>query len=430
MARPVQRRNFIKTASATVAAGFWLGVAPNRSRGESPGDKLNLAVVGIGGQGRVNLNAVASQNIVALCDVDDQRAGDAYEKFPAAKKYADYRKLFDDLESKIDGVVVSTPDHTHFHIARAAIERGKHVYLEKPLAHSVWEVRELTKLAAAKGVATQLGVQRHAQAPLRRAVELIRSGAIGAVSECHSWIAGDRGMPAKPETFPPVPAHLNWDLWLGPAAERPYSPEYAPYKWRFWWDFGTGETGNFGCHMLDIPFWALGLKYPTKVDASGPQVDPERTPKSMATRFEFAAEGSRPAVVLHWHHGEPPIIKELGLDGKKMNCLFIGAAGMLLCGFDKHQLLPEEKFKDLKEPESFLGKSPGFHAEWYEACRGGSPASCNFEYSGPLTETVLLGNVAYRAGGGFQWNAGQLKAAGNPRAEQYLRPTFRKGWEV
>lgn len=423
-----QRREFLKT-SAALGAGVWLG-ASRSARAASTADKLNLAVIGVGGRGRANLNAVARQNIVALCDVDDQRAGDAFEKFPKAKKYVDFRKLLDEQESKIDGVVISTPDHTHFHAAYAALQRGKHVYLEKPLAHSVWEVRELTRLAAEKKVATQLGVQRHTLKPLRRAVELIRSGAIGAVKECHAWMSGDRGMPPVPKSFPPAPSQLNWDLWLGPAAERPYSPEYAPYKWRFWWDFGTGETGNFGCHILDIPFWALELKYPTKVDASGPEPDPQRTPKSMTTRFEFPARGKRAAVTLHWYHGTPPILKQLGLKGDKMNNLFIGSDGMLLCGFNTYRLLPEEKFKDYKEPESFLYQSPGFHKEWFAACRGEGPASCDFTYSGPLTETVLLGNVAYRAGGGFDWDAADLKATGNARAEQHIHPSFRKGWEI
>lgn len=428
--RGLGRRDFL-AASGALAAGVWMGTSPDESRAESsPNEKLNLAVVGLGGQGGANLGAAGQHNVVALCDVDDLRAGKAYEKFPMAKKFADFRVMLDEMESKIDGVVVSTPDHTHFHPAWHAMSRGKHVYLEKPMAHSVWEVRELTRLAAQKKVATQLGVQRHTMGGVRRSVELIEKGAIGKVRACHSWVGGNRGMPNPPkEAAETPPATLDWDLWLGPTAERPYRAGLAPYDWRFWWEFGTGETGNWGCHILDIPFWALKLDYPTRVDASGPPVDADRTPKSMATVFDFPAAGDRPPVKLHWYHGTPPILAELKLDAKGMNTLFIGDDGMLLCGFNETKLLPEEKFKDYAKPEPYLPKSPGFHKEWFNACKGGPAASCDFSYSGPMTETVLLGNVAYRAGG-FDWNASALQAGGNPKVEALLRTPFRKGWEV
>ena len=433
MSQKCPRRKFLKTTAA-LSAGVWLvGGSRRGARAELPNDKLNIAVIGPGGRGSANLNGVASQNIVAICDVDDRRAGKAYQRFPKAKKYRDFRKMLDEMESGIDAVVISTPDHTHFHPAYLAMQSGKHVYLEKPMAHSVWETRELTKLAAEKKVATQLGVQRHALPGLRRAVELVQSGAIGTVKECYSWVNSTRGMPPVPTATPPVPAHLDWDLWLGPADDRPYSPEYVPYKWRFWWDFGTGETGNWGCHILDIPFWALGLKYPTKVDVEGADnPNPERTPKSMTTRFEFPANDKRPPVVLHWIQGVPPILDELGLGKKEkgMNNLFIGTEGMLLCGFGSHRLLPEKKYKDFKEPAPFLPKPPNFYKEWIDACKGGAPASCNFDYSGPMSETVLLANVAFRAKGGFTWDHASLRPVGNPAAEPYLRSTFRKGWEI
>jgi predicted dehydrogenase len=313
-----------------------------------------------------------------------------------------------------------------------AMRRGKHLYCEKPMAHSVWEVREMTKLAAEKKLATQLGVQRHTIGNIHRVVELVQAGAIGQVTEVHSWIGGSRGMPSIPTDTPPVPDTLKWDLWLGPTAERPYHPTYCPYGWRFWWDFGTGETGNWGCHILDIPFWALGLKYPTKVNGSGPPVDAQRTPKSMTTAFEFPAVGDRGPVTLHWYHAGsgPPILKEKGLPDKGNNNLFIGTEGMLLCGFSQRKLYPEEKFAGFKPPPETVPNSPGFHNEWINACKGGEPATCNFGYSGPMTETVLLGNVAYRAGGGFKWDHTTLKATGNDAVAQYITPTFRKGWEV
>ncbi|MEO1997109.1 MAG: Gfo/Idh/MocA family oxidoreductase, partial [Planctomycetaceae bacterium] len=355
-----------------------------------------------------------------------------YDRHPRARKFVDYRRMFDQMESQIDAVVVSTPDHTHFHPCMSALERGKHLYCEKPMAHAVAEVRAMTELAKKMKVATQLGVQRHTLNNVHRVVELVRSGAIGQVSEVYSWVGGTRGMPAVPQDTPPAPASLKWDLWLGGARQRPYSPAYAPYNWRFWWDFGTGETGNWGCHILDIPYWALGLKYPSRVDATGPKRDPHRASKSMQTRFVFPAEGDRPEVILHWDHTSngPEILKQYGLSPKQQNTLFVGSEGMLLCGFGSRKLYPQEKFQDFKAPDRSLADSPGFHREWISACHGGPPATCEFGYSGPLTETVLLGNTAYRAGGGFDWDHENMVARGNAKADPLLRPTYRKGWEV
>jgi predicted dehydrogenase len=432
VAQRLQRRQFLQ-ASAAVGAGYWIGHSNKLARADSANDKLNLAVIGIGGQGSGNLKKAASHNIVALCDVDDVKAGKAYETYPRAKKFYDFRQMFDAMEKQIDGVVISTPDHMHFHPAWWALQRGKHVYLEKPMAHSVWEVRELTKLAAKQKVATQLGVQRHTLPSVRRSVELIQSGAIGTVRECHSWIASSRGMPDPIVETPPIPSTMKWDLWLGPAPEHAYSPELAPYKWRFWWNHGTGEAGNWGCHILDIAYWALGLRYPTKVEGSGPPPDADRTPKSMATRFEFPATDKRPAVTLHWYQGAPQIVKTLKVDDrdmKGMNTLLIGSGGMLLCGFSGYRLLPQEKFKDVDEPKAFLPPSPGFHQEWFDACRGGKPASCQFDYSGPMSETVLLGNIAYRVQGSFGWDSAALATSGNDAAQQLIRTPFRQGWEI
>lgn len=423
----LDRRTALKGSVAAGAGALVNPVVFGQST-KTSSDKLNVAVIGLGGQGKGNLNAVSKENVVALCDVDDERAGDAYARFPQARKFYDFREMFDKMEREIDAVVISTPDHTHFHPARQAISLGKHVYLEKPMAHSVWEARELTQLAAEKKVATQLGVQRHTLKSVHDAVEIIRAGVIGDVTTVHSWVGGDRGMPAIPKTNPPVPESLKWDLWLGPAADRPYAKEYVPYNWRFWWDFGTGEAGNWGCHILDIPYWALGLTYPTKVSGGGPEQDPQRTPKSMHTKFAFPASDLRPGVELHWYHGTPPILKELGIEKPRGNTLFIGTEGMLLAGFESVQLLPSDKFVDFKMPEPTIPKSPGFHREWLNACRGGEKATCDFSYSGPLTETVLLGNVGYRAGE-FDWNAKTLKAS-TEEAQALIRTKFRAGWEV
>ena len=429
MKSSLSRRSALKTTAAA-ALGMYHGAAiRSLSAAESPNEKLNIACIGIGGRGSANVHGVRGQNLVAFADVDQQRAAGTLKKFPDTELFSDYRKLLDKVGDRLDAVVISTPDHTHFHPAYAAMQRGLHVYLEKPLAHNVWETRTLTDYAAKQNLATQLGSQRHVKSNMHRVVELIQSGAIGQVSEVHSWVGGSRGMPEVPSDTPPIPSTLDYDLWIGPAEYRPYHPSLCPYGWRFWWDFGTGETGNWGCHILDIPFWALGLKYPSRVDASGPEVDPERTPKSMHVTYQFPEQqsGNGP-VTLHWYHGTPDILKQKGLSAKGNNTLFIGDQGMLLCGFDERTLLPEEKFADFKAPEPFVPDSPGFHQEWINACRGGEAATCHFDYSGPLAEAVLLGNVAYRAGG-FDWNAKQLQAS-NAAAQNLIRESYRKGWQI
>ena len=423
------RRSMLKYS--TLATGFWITPELRAADSKSPNEKLNIACIGVGGRGLANVKGVAGQNVVAFCDVDDERAAKTYEQFPRPRKFHDYRVMFDEMEQEIDAVVVSTPDHTHFHPSMMAMQRGKHLYCEKPMAHNVWEVRTMTEYARQQGVATQLGCQRHALAVMHRSVELIQSGAIGKVSEVYCWIDGDRGMPEVPDKFPAVPPHVNWDLWLGPAKRRPYHSTYCPYGWRFWWDFGTGETGNWGCHTLDIPFWALGLKCPTRVEATGPPIHAETTPKSMHAQLYFEPQD----VVLHWQHVKtgPPLLSELGFtgeDAKKMNTIFIGDEGMLVTGFDKLKLLPEVKFSDFQTPPKTIPDSPGFYREWISACKGGPAATCHFDYTGPLAETVLLANVAYRAGGGFEWNAADLTASGNSRATGYLRSEYRQGWEA
>ncbi len=428
MTTKLTRRQILQ-GSALAATGAFVSSAPSRVRADSPNEKLNIACIGVGGRGSANVGGLSSQNLVAFVDVDEKRAGGTYKKFPKVQRFRDYRKMFDAVGSKLDAVVISTPDHTHFHPSYAALEMGLHLYLEKPLAHNVWETRTLTDLAKKKNLATQLGAQRHAMTNMHRVVELVKSGAIGPVTEVHSWIGGSRGMPNMPSDRPMVPANLDYDLWVGPAKHRPYHPSFCPYGWRFWWDYGTGETGNWGCHILDIPFWALDLKYPVHVAAKGPQVDKARTPKSMHATYRFASRGDQPSVALHWYHGTPEILKEKSLSGKGNNTLFIGKEGMLLCGFGGLKLLPEEKFADYKAPERFIPDSPGFHKEWIQACKGEDPATCNFDYSGPLAETVLLGNVAFRAGN-FAWDAQILKAVGNPKAQALLREEYRKGWEI
>ena len=429
----LNRRDILK-ATAAASAGYWIGGSTlSAADDKSPNEKLNVACIGIGGRGGANVGGVRGENIVAMCDVDDKRAGKAYSSNAKAKKFYDYRKMFDTMANEIDAVVISTPDHTHFHPAMLAMDLGKHVYCEKPMAHNVWQVRQMTEKAREKNLATQLGNQRHAMDNMRRVVELVRAGAIGDVTEVHSWIGGSRGMPKIPTDTPPVPDGLKWDLWLGQAPERPYHSSICPYGWRFWWDYGTGETGNWGCHILDIPFWALELDYPTSVEASGPEIHALTTPKSMATKFAFPAKGKRGPITLHWYHGSGAneALKKYDLSTRGGNTVFIGTEGQLVAGFSSHKLFPEKKFADYKRPEASIPKSPGFHREWIQACKGGEPATCNFDYTGPMAETVLLGNVAYRAGGeAFQWDAKTLTASGNSKVAQYIKEPVRKGWEV
>jgi len=432
--RKPTRRDMLKT-SAVIGAGYFLGTG-SRVRAESANEKLNVACIGVGGQGNANVGGVeaAGENIVAVCDVDEKRAGKNYIRFEKAKKYKDFRKMLDEMDKSIDAVVVSTPDHTHFHPARKAMLMGKHLYCEKPLAHSAWECRELTKIAKKMKVATQLGNQRHAYPGMRRTVEAVRAGVIGDVKEVYCFMGGDRGMPELPKEFPPVPAHLDWDLWLGPAKERKYSPAYCPYNWRFWWDFGTGEMGNWGCHILDIPYWALGLKYPTRVDLDAEpkpeDIDPRRTPKSMLTRLDFPAEERHGDLSLHWWHGGPVDDVFKKHDAKPGMVLFVGEKGTITAGFNSHTV----KLTDGSEPsvpEKSIPESPGFHKEWIEACKGGSRSTCDFvDYTGPLAEAVLLANAAFRAGGGFDWDAKKFRASGNDKVDDYIYSEFREGWEV
>lgn len=429
--KQIKRRTFL--GAAALSAGYFLGTPSKAAASTSALEKLNLAVIGIGGRGGANLGGVSKENIVALCDVDDVRAGKNYERFSKAKKFYDYRELFDKIGNEIDGAVISTPDHTHFHIAHRALSEGKHVYLEKPMAHNVWECRELTDLAREKKVATQLGVQRHTIPNMHRVVELIKSGAIGNIKEVHCWVDSSRGLNALDKKLHQVPNTLKYDLWLGPARRRAsYHPSVTPYGWRFWWDFGTGETGNWGCHILDIPYWALDLKYPTKVGSlKGDLANPLATPKEMHSWMEFPANEKRPGVKLFWSQvkGGPAILKEKGLPASGNNTLFIGEKGMLLCGFGKRQLLPKDKFADYEAPKPFIPDSPGFHKEWIDACKGGEPATCNFDYSGPMAETVLLGNVAFRSTKAFDWNADELKASSGI-AQRFIKESYAKGWEV
>lgn len=431
MSKPITRRNFLKATAAFSIASLKTGPAFARTRNAN--EKLDVALIGTGGQGGANYNGLQHENIVAMCDVDSVRAGKAFGEFDSQRKFTDFRKMFDKLHNSFDAVAISTPDHMHFHPAYTALDLGKHVYLEKPLAHSVWEVRTLTDLAAKQGLATQLGSQRHVKSNMHRVVELIQSGAIGDVIEAHSWVSSSRGMVPRQTTPQSIPATLDYEQWLGPVEHVDYDSKITPYGWRFWWDFGTGETGNWGCHILDIPYWALDLKYPTQVSASGPDPDPKMTTKELKSSFEFPARGDKPPVKLHWYQapGGPSILKEHDLPNKGNNTLFIGSKGMLLCGFDQLTLLPEKDFADFEAPDQFILDSPGFHQEFINACKGDTTLpTCHFDYTGPMTETVLLANNAFRTQEAFDWDAKTMTCKGAEKSQSLIKPTFKKGWEL
>jgi predicted dehydrogenase len=432
----IDRRDFIRTLAVTAAGAALAGCATTQTaprRRISPNEKLNLGVIGVAGRGGENLREVAAlENIVALCDVDATRLHGAAQKFPEAKTYADFRRLID--QPDIDAILVATPDHTHAVATAAALRSGRHVYCEKPLTHTVSEARIITELARRTGLVTQLGTQIHAGNNYRRVVELVQSGAIGQVREVHVWAGAVYGGQDAPRDRPPVPETLNWDLWLGPVKPHPYHPEFAHFKWRNWWHFGGGSLADFGCHFMDLPFWALELKHATRVEPiAGPPVHPESTPPWLIVRYDFPARSAAlPPVRLTWYHGgkRPEIVSDALFAQYRSGVLFVGEKGMLVSDYGKHALLPEEKFRGFQPPAPFIPNSIGHHKEWTHAIKTGGPTTCDFGYSGPLTETALLGNVAYRTGQALEWDARNLRAKNCPEADRYIQHHYRSGWKI
>ncbi len=428
------RRNFLRQAAVAPCALSLAAAVTARGLGapKSPNQSLNVAVIGVAGRGGANLDGVSTENIVALCDVDAKRLAGAAERFSRAERFRDFRKMLGEIADRIDAVVVSTPDHNHAPAAAAAMRLKKHCYCEKPLTHNVAEARLLTELSVENKLATQMGTQIHAEDNYRRVVELIRSGAIGPIDEVHVWHGGARGGQDRPTDTPPVPDYLDWDLWLGPAPERPYHPLYVPGEWRSWWAFGNGTLGDFGCHYMDLPFWALDLEHPSSVEALGPPAHPETTAPQLTVHYQFPAHGDRPAVKLTWTNGktQPEILAGLGLQEWSAGVLFVGKAGMLVADYGRRKLLPEKKYADFTPPSPSIPDSLGHHAEWIQACKNGTATTCPFRYSGVLTETVLLGNVSYRAGAKLDWDAANLKAKNCPEAEQFLSRQYRAGWTL
>lgn len=423
--RLLNRRAFIKGA-AVFGTGVWLGIGRGFATSKSANDRLNIGIIGVGNRAAANISGVESENIVALCDIDEEFLRSAAADYPKAKTYVDFRKLLE--QSDIDAVVVSTADHTHAAATLMALESGKHVYCEKPLTHTVQEARAVAKAAAKHKVATQMGTQIHASANYRRVVELIQSGAIGKVSEAHAFCHKSWGGPAgsRPENTQPAPRHIHFDLWLGPAPARPYHAQYLPVNWRRWWDFGGGTLGDMGCHYMDLAHWALGLRHPITVSAEGPAPHPETTPPWLIVHYEY------PEAKVHWYDGgkKPRLLTDGAVPDWKAGVLFVGSKGMLLADYSKYRLLPESSFAGFKPPAPTIPASIGHYNEWIQACKTGRPTTCNFDYAGALTEAVLLGNVAYRAGHKIQWDAENLQVTNNPAAMNFVAREARKGWAV
>ena len=442
----ISRRDFMvgaaATAAFTIVPRHVLG-GPNHT---PPSEKLNLAGIGVGGQGAADLDQFRGENIMALCDVDEQRAAETFARYPQAKKYRDFRVMLE-KEKDIEAVVVATPDHVHAIASVTALKMGKHVYCEKPLTRTVHEAHVVTQVARQQKLATQMGNQGMAFEGNRLINEWIWDGAIGQVLEVHVWsdrpthqgqLFWDQGVD-RPKDTPPVPETLNWDLWLGPAPYRPYHPAYVPFKWRGWWDFGSGGLGDMGIHNIAPIFSALKLTAPSSVYASSTLFNQETLPLASTVHYEFPARGDMPPVTMHWYDGGiiPARPKELedwrelpGEDG----IIFVGDKGKMLVqgwGGESPRLIPETKMKSYQLPPQSLPRSIGHHQEWIEACKTGKPTRSNFDFAGPLTEAVLLGTVSIRLGGKkLIWDSENMKVTNLPEANNYLHYEYRQGWTL
>lgn len=416
--------------------------------GPSPNSRLNIAGIGIGGQGAWDLEQVASENVIALCDVDTDYAARTFKQHPQAKRYTDFRQLLD-REKSLDAVIVATPDHNHAIVSMAAIQHGRHVYCEKPLTRTVFEARAVAQAAREAGVATQMGNQGMAFEGNRLINEWLADGVIGPVREVHVWSdrPTHRGkLPLwwaqgieRPRDTPAAPDTLDWDLWLGPAPYRPYHPAYAPFRWRGWWDFGSGGIGDMGIHNLAPVFAALELGAPSRIRASSTPVFPDSVPLASLVHFEFPARGEKPAVTLHWYDGgllpERPAELEEGRElDPEDGITFVGERGTMLVtgwGGESPRLIPESRHREYQRPPKTLPRSIGHHAEWIAACKGGPAPRSNFDFAGPLTEAVLLGSVCVRHGGEeLHWDAANLRITNVPEANALLHYEYRAGWTL
>ena len=438
----ISRRRFV----GDVAGGIAFTIVPAHvlgGRGRlAPSDKLNIACIGVGGMGANDVRGVGkTENIYALCDVDDRQAAGSFSAFPLAKRFKDFRLMLDKEGKNIDAVTVSTPDHTHTVAGMMAMKLGKHTRIQKPLARTLWEVKQLEDAARKYKVQTQMGNQGHAEEGTRLIREWVEAGLIGTVREVQLWT----NRPIWPQAIERpldeyyTPSGLDWDLWLGPAPDRPYHPAYAPFKWRGWWDYGTGALGDIACHSMDASFWTLNLGYPSRIEAESTKLFSETAPACSRITYAFPAKGNRPEVKVVWRDGSlyPPRPKEItdpaAWPFDTSGQLWIGDSGKLIAGIygENPRLLDDAKQAEVTAhpvPQKYP-RTKGVYAEWIAACKGGKPAGSNIpEHSGPLTEMVLLGNLAVRTAQAIDVNpaTGVVLTQGIP--EEYTKPRYRAGW--
>ncbi len=438
MSRVQSRREFIREAliagTAVPAAGLSFGLEPTPAPLKSANERLNIGVIGVAARGAANLMGVSSENIAVLCDIDRERLAAAKKFYPDAVAYEDFRRVLDHRE--LDAIVVSTPDHMHAIPALWALREGFDVYCEKPLAHSVHEVRALRDASKRYACVTQMGTQIHAGDNYRRAVEIVRSGILGPIRRVHVWMGTNKPIPGSRVEEAVPPGHVNYDLWLGPAPYRPFHASHFHFNWRYWWDFGGGVLADFGCHFMDLPHWALRLKDAVLVEAKGEKnyEGDNQVPDQLRVDYHYPARGDLPPVHLTWYHGSwRPEGAEQYEKGAAV--LFEGERGRLLSDYTTRKLYLKEEFQDLAKDIPGVNSIPnsiGHHKEWIEAVKTRGPTTCNFEYSGALAETALLGNVSYRAGQTkLEWDARSLRVKNDvPEAAQYIRREYRKGWSL
>ena len=454
------RRQFLSAAALTAAT---VTIVPRHVLGgpgyKAPSDKLNIACIGVGGKGKADIMGVSSENIVALCDVDSRKYAElqtkietdlpeteipqAMEWFNKVKRYKDYRKMLSEMEKDIDAVTVTIPDHSHAAAAMMALRMKKHVFVQKPLTHTIQEARALAAEAKKQGVTTQMGNQGHASEGARLINEWIWDGAIGDVTEVHCWTnrpIWPQGIPAPTESVP-VPPELDWNLWLGPAADRPYNPALCHFVWRGWQDFGTGAVGDMGAHIMDHPYWALNLKYPSTIQATSTALNDASYPLASRVKYTFPARGNMPPVDLYWHDGGlKPFLPEDLEPGRRLGdwnggMLFMGTKGKLMasCYGDNPRLIPETKMQAYTRPAKTIPRSPGIYEEWIEAAKAGKKSTTDFSYSAPLTETMLLGVLATKLQDKniiLEWDGEKGEITNLPEANELLYMPYREGWSL
>jgi predicted dehydrogenase len=443
----VTRRQFIKSASLASAATLAFPYVMRGQQGQSPNSRLNIACCGVGGRGANAVSGLVSENLVAFCDVDDAKAAETYKLHPemgSDRRFKDYRVMLDKLGSQIDAVTVSTPDHMHFPIAMAALSLGKHVFVEKPLTHTISEARTLARTAREKKVATQMGNQGHAGDGCRVLKEWVDAGVLGDVTEVHSWT--DRPIwpqgvsaPDHSKMVPVVPATLDWDLWLGVAAQRDYDPAYLPFTWRGYWDFGTGALGDMGCHILDGAFYALDLRAPSHVEAVSARQTEISPPKASMVTYTYPARGKLVPLKLTWYDGGlQPLLPPEMEPGKVLpqnGTLIVGSKATVYADtyYDSVQIIPDSKMLAMTPslPAKTIPRVGMTHfMEWVRACKGGVPAGSNFDYASGLAEVALLSNLAIRARRPIEWDSAAMKVTNFPDANRFLSVDYRPGFGV